>query len=332
MIDRSNSILTQQRQQDIARNQAAIHEAYLQSSQRAGEFPRNDTKDVLEWVRPLPEVFIFRRTKKTGTSSMMAALLDELPKFGYTPVNTGDAEVEIPLRHELIRSKGRRIMLVRHNHITRNIHPTRSAIIADTIRDGFERWTSFCRYIRRIETCDFEIMKECWQSEESAAERKYRWAGRNNEDSDNYIDLPMSSAHPALSTTIMRTVYPTLTLQLERYNVKGSNCPETPELRKLYNESFPHQDEEDELLRKRMLMISGYPYQVHTNVGRELNMTEMLDAAELIEKSKYGMTGEMKVVKAMSGQARKMRSGDLKWVLDKNGKLIPATRKEVPGV
>lgn len=287
------------------------------------------TNVIPEWTRSLPELFIFRRTKKTGSSSMMAAFLDTLPSFGYVPLNRGEADVEIPLRHELVRTRGRRLMLVRHNHITRDVHPTRSAVIADTIRDGFERMTSFCRYIQHFESCDLSVIAECWRSNYTTAEIKYRWAGRQSEDSDTYIDLPLSAAHPGLSTSVMRSVFPGILLHIQRYNVKDSNCAETPELRALYQELFPHLDAEDNNLRKRMLIISGYPVDTHTQVGRKMNMTEMLDAAELLEQEKYGMNGKMKTVKAMSRQALQMRSGDLKWALDEHGKFVPVMRKDM---
>lgn len=261
----------------------------------------------------------------------MAALLDSLRPLGYSAISQGDSDIEMPLRHELVRSQGRRIMLVRHNHITRDIHPTRNALIADTIRDGFERMTSFCRYIRNTETCELEEMRKCWLSAGVQAERKYRWAGRPKEDDDTYIDLPLSSAHSGLSTTVMRTVFPTITLKINMYNVQGSNCEEKPELRALYDEMFPDLDEEDNLLRKRMLMITGYPFETYRNMNHKLTFAEMLDAADKLERAKYGMTGEMKTTQSMSPEAKKLRSTDIKWLKNDKGVWVPSTRKEFKG-
>lgn len=289
---------------------------------------KNSSETPARWVRPMPELFIFRRTKKTGTSSMLAALVESLRPLGYNTIWLVESDIEMPLRHEFIRTEGRRIMLLRHNHVTKSLHPTRSALIADTIRDGIERMTSFCRYFRKINTCNVDEIRDCWLSEEIQAEKKYRWAGRQQEDDDTYIDLPLSSAHPGLSTTVMRTVFPNVTLKIEMYNVRESTCEKTPELRALYDEIFPDLDEEDNMLRKRMLMIAGYPFETYRNMKHKLTFAEMLDAADTLERAKYGLTGEVKITSAMSPEVRKFRSTDRKWLKNDKGIWVPATKNQ----
>lgn len=290
---------------------------------------RDLTRGAAEWERPLPELFIYRRTKKTGSSSMMAAFLDALPPLGYVALPQGEAEVDMPLRYHLMRAHARRLMVVRHNHVTRDIHPERRAVIADTIRDGFQRMTSFCRFILHVHDCDLPGMQRCWRSAVVIAETRYRWAGRAREDPDTYIDLPLSSAHVGVSTSVMRSLFPNISLRLDRYNVMNSTCNETSELRALYDATFPTLDAEDDLLRKRMLIIAGYPFTMQRHAERHLSMVEMLDAAERLERVKYGMTGELMQTDKMSLQSRQMRGADLKWGQDSDGNWVPTNRSSV---
>lgn len=233
-----------------------------------------------------PRLFIFRRTKKTGSSSMLTALAEALNPLGYEGIYVPAETMNVHVRNEYKRPNPRRLLISEHNRVTKAFHPTRSAVIADTVRDGYEQMTSFCRYVKKVPTCDDRLI-ECLRSKGALGQQTYRWAGREEEDEDTYIDLPLSSAHPALSTTVFRTVFPNATLDIQAYNVANSTCPESRELRSVYQSLYQSLDRQVLVLRRRLLVIAGYPPKVpksHSNY----TTSDLLDAAEKMEREKYG--------------------------------------------
>lgn len=239
----------------------------------------------------LPDLFIYRRTRKTGSSSMLTALLAELQPLGYTPLYLEQGEeMDAIVRNEWFHPTSRRLFIAEHNHITRSYHPRRDAVvIADTVRDGYDQITSYCRYVQKVRKCSGEEMLECLRNENTTLENRYRWAGREMEDDDTYINLPLSSAHPALSTTVLRTVFPNVTLEMSMFNVKRSACDRVEETEGVYRELYTELEEQVRRLRQRMLVLAGYPYKVDKRYGDSIGIEDMMKEANRLEAEKHEM-------------------------------------------
>lgn len=233
------------------------------------------------------------------------------------------------MKHEYMKYNPRRIFIAEHNRITRDFHPNRNAIIADTVRNGYEQITSFCRHVRKVKDCVGDEMLSCLRSREALAQSTYRWAGRPAEDKDTYIDLPLSSAHPSLSTTILKTVYPNATLQLSKFNARNSTCPDIPSVRAVYNEIYASLDIQVAMLKRRMLLIAGYPY--HTDISSrfgKVGLDDMLDAANMMERSKYNVSLVLKRKRSgYSGSHKELIQSVQHWSFDEKGNLIVKARR-----
>lgn len=269
----------------------------------------------------LPPLFIYRRTRKTGSSSMLAALVDQVIPYGYTPLYHMHPMMEMAVRSEFRRTYPRRLFIAQHNRITRDMHPKHSAIIADTIRDGYKQITAFCRHTRHVPTCD-DAMMQCLKSRHAVDENHYRWAGRPHEDDNTYIDLPLSSAHPALSTTALRTVFPNATLQIEQYNSANRTCPELPELRQVYRQLYGELDRQINELKKRLLTITGYPFKIKMSPIRNISLDDILDAAEVLERPKYEIAQSSVSMRGVSNQHKHLFASIRRWETAEDGQLV----------
>lgn len=234
----------------------------------------------------IPDLFIYRRTKKSGSSSMLTELLEILMPLGYQPLYLNEMSMDVVVRHEFIRSSPRRLLVAEHNKITRQHHPHRHAVIADTVRDGYAQITSYCRYVNHVERCDDQVIN-CIRDNSTLRQITYRWADRLQEDEDTYIDLPLSSAHPALSTTILRTVFPGVVVREAMYNVKSSSCADIPQIRDVYNSFYKQLDAQVLMLRRRMLQIAGHVDLVRKSQLSNTSMEELLEQAEYRERDRY---------------------------------------------
>lgn len=283
----------------------------------------------------VPELFIYRRTKKTGSSSMLTALLDQLTPFGYTPLYYGPGEeMDSVVRNEYLQThskwnKRRKLLVAEHNHVTKSYHPYYDAVIADTVRDGYDQITSFCRYVKKVESCSGDEILDCLRNETTLVQNVYRWAGKESEDIDTYIDLPLSSAHPALSTTVLRTVFPNITLDISKFNVRSTRCRETEEIRQVYNELYAPLEEQVHTLRQRILMLTGYPCKIDKKVEDRVSLEDVMKAAEKLERQKYDIESLKKkeIVKGYSEAHHELMRTTKHWSL-KDGKLYIKSRRK----
>lgn len=269
---------------------------------------------------------------KTGSSSMREALMQAFHALGYSIFPYLEDELRPALYHHYIRkdSSPQRLVLLQHNDITRDVHPHRSAVIADTFRDGFARITSYCRHMGKVPDCG-EGMLKCLQSNDTLRERKYRWAGRDAEDADTYIDLPLSSAHPALSTAVVRTMFPGVILNIDYYNSRATACERTPDLDTVYKRYYRELDAQVATLMRRMLVITGYPSTVKTSgkAGRVFQLDDLLQAAETAELEKMPELRD-KTARKIAGLSQNVKDfhGARKvWLVDEDGKLYTDTRE-----
>lgn len=322
--------------------------------------PVNHARTSLSSLRPemlnapYPELFIFRKSKKTGSSSMMNALMDVLEPLGYVPLPKKRDEMDISVRNEYIRPSPRRLMLVQHNKVTRAHHPHRRAIIADTIRDGLPQVLSYCRHMRQVSYCFGPDMLRCLRRR-APSQLAYRWARRDSEDEDTYIDLPLSPAHPALSTTVLRTVFPMIPrLRILHYNERGLGCEaelRTPSRNRTeqrgkeavlhtYDELFGLLDGQIDELKRRMLSVAGYPVLVRDGRGgaaREVvaqgaMLSEVVDEAERMEARKdyagWASDRRRKSIDHKSERVLDLLAEVLKWKRLKNGSMALVDRQE----
>lgn len=292
----------------------------------------SDHVNVGDKYAGFPDLFIYRRSRKSGSSSMLAALLDLLQPLGYhaTYFNPGP-ETNHSLRFLFTSSSGpARVFVGEHNAVTRAYMPEKRAVIADTVRDGFEQITSLCRYTRGVTGCD-DDMVQCMRSSWALKEMSFRWAGASEETEDNYIDLPLSSAHPSLSTAVLKIVYPDIKrVNVHKYHVRKTHCQKDKHLVQVYNSLYKKMDADVRKLKVRMLILAGYPYQ---SVARNVSLDDMLDAAEKEEARKYAGTdinaenGEEEVHNGISQQQRQLLMTLKKWVKDSAGKVRLANRR-----
>lgn len=318
--------------------------------------------------RPFPTLFIYRRSMKTGSSSMRDALLNNLQPLGYHSIPYKRLDLHIVLHHHYLLQtlsststnhihnnnvstlydpmnahtidNAMKIVLVQHNDITKQMEPNGNAVIADTFRDGYAQMTSFCIDIQRISSCyDIDALQKCLLSNTSLQQRQYRYAGMTTESSHTYIDLPLSSSHPALSTTILRSIFPNVTLQLDIHNAHNSTCPEDTRIRAIYNAHYGDLDKQVETLQRRMLLMTGYPTKLFHPDGRNGKKTRydtnddlwnLLDAAEELERQKLGVfQNGPQLVDQVSNDTLMFRRTLKQWFLDRNGHLRAGTKSEI---
>lgn len=300
-----------------------------------------------------PELFIFRRTKKTGSSSMMNALMDVLEPLGYVPLARKRDEIHIAVRNEYARVAPRRLAILQHNNLTRSTHPRRRAVIADTIRDGLPHIMSYCRYMRGVYNCVSSGMRACLQDASTLQQMHYRWAGRDHEDDDTYIDLPLSSAHPALSTAVLRSVFPMIPpLKVMKYNARGAGCENElkkvsdserkergkNQLQQIYDDLYGPLDRQVDQLKRRMLSIAGYPSVIlddRNGTNEELmasgsQLSELLDEAERLEANKTNPDEFVQhKVLGKSDRVLDLLSQVQKWMRHENGSLDLIRRRDI---
>lgn len=271
--------------------------------------------------RDYPAIFVYRRSRKTGSTSMANALITPLSAYGYVaPVEQWDA-LQATVRNEFVRPSPRKLMLLYHNRITRAYHPRRDAVIADTFRDGFAQVTSQCRHMGKVDTCDDAVV-ECMAAPSTRRLLQYRYAGGEEEDADTYVDLPLSSLYPALSTSVLRTVFPDIVLNVDAHNIRDSACNETAALRAVYNKYYSDLDRQNVVLKRRMLAIAGYPIEVSGRERKSFSLDDMLAAAEQKERGKYGGMQERPVLREEhTVEFQQFRNASMQWFVDAVGKL-----------
>lgn len=261
---------------------------------------------------------------------MREALLVALKPYGYETVPYRMESLPTILHRTYLRPSKtpRRIILIQHNAITRDIHPLKNAVIADTIRNGFARITSHCRHVQHVATCG-EDMIECLKSNVTRNEIYFPWAGRSEETFDNYIDLPLSSGHPALSTAVVRTVFPNLTLHLHKYNLRSTACEETPELRQVYDKYYSLVDKQVATLQKRMLTLAGFPTSFYDDT-EAYSLEDLLDAAERIQADlNPALNTTPDFMKSASKTVMDFRGSIPRWYVDANGLLQVGTQQAI---
>ena len=193
---------------------------------------------TVEALNRTADVVMFRKTMKTGSTSALTAILESLLPKGYFALHNETLVISDIVRGEVLSPSPRKLLISSHNNISREHTGNLFTVIIDTVKDGFDQMTSYCRYIRKVKDCESEEMTNCLRSAVSQNQNRHRWTGRRREDTQTYIDLPICIAHPALSTTIFRRVFPDVTLDFPHINVRGSACDELTSLRKFYDELY----------------------------------------------------------------------------------------------
>lgn len=249
---------------------------------------------------------------------MLEALMLVLKEKDYVPIYHIPDKMPHVVRAESLKPNPRRLLVSQHNGVTRYHTRGRKAVIADTVIDGFKQITSFCRFVSNAEDCDDDMIR-CLQSSTARAQVRYRWAGGDHETDDTYIDLPLSSAHPALSSTVLRVIFPGAVLDIKKRNVAGSACEETPKLQELYRKLFKELERQNDMLRKRLLSLAGYP--IRAKSGSNITTEEMMDAAEEMEKVKYNF-GTYEPTKHDAESHKELKQFERDWSRSPSGELV----------
>ena len=215
---------------------------------------------------------------------MLEELLRETSSHGYIPLYHAGPRMKAVVRAEGLKRYPRRLFVAEHNGVTRKDTRGRKAVIIDTFVDGYKQMTSHCRFVEKykVRHCDKELL-DCLRGP-ARKERFFRWAFRKREGEDTFIDIPLSSAHPALSTTAFRHIFPLAVLNVKHRNSAGSSCPEDARIRAVYQRNYKELEQQIDELRRRLLALSGYPFNSRTS---NVSLSEMLDAAERLERQKY---------------------------------------------
>lgn len=282
-----------------------------------------------EVVADVPDVVIFRRTRKTGSSSMLEQLLKVAVQYNFTPLYESGLHLRTLVRAENVAIVPRRIFVAEHNTISRADTGNRRVVIVDTITDGYKHITSFCRFVPKVRVRDCEQgLEECLRGSVAQGENRYRWAGRDQEDSETYIDIPLSVEHPALSTRAFRRVFPDVVMDVRKLNVANSSCEESARLRAIYNELYRELDRQVEVLQNRLLILAGYPI---AKQNSSIKTTQLLDAAEKMERANFlkeGLSfGTYESKKAVSTDHLRLKKGQLQWVRLNDSLKLESARK-----
>lgn len=278
---------------------------------------------------PAPDVIIFRRTRKTGSSSMLEQLLKVADQYNYTALYESGLHLRTLVRAENVAMVPQRIFVAEHNTISRADTGSRRVLIVDTIADGYKQITSFCRYVPKVRVRDCEQgLEDCLRGSVAQSENRYRWAGRDQEDSETYIDIPLSVEHPALSTRAFRRVFPEAVLDVRKLNVANSSCDESTRLRAIYSEIYKELDKQVEVLQNRLLILAGYPI---SKQDSSIKTSQLLDAAEKMERINFlkeGLSfGTYKSEKAVSADHLLLKKGQLQWVRLNDSLKLESARK-----
>lgn len=267
-----------------------------------------------------PDVVIYRRTQKTGSCSMVRPLRQNLRTYKYINVFLDSSEARLFSRAASVSNAQQRFFVSSHNNLDRSDFRRKSVIILDTFRDGYKQITSYCRHIQNVKSCDINL-KNCLLNSSTLNINKYRWAGREQEDDNTYIDIPLSSAHPHLSTKALRTVFPNVSLNLgKRLNVQNTTCPEIPSLRSIYNKHYSKLEDQIIDLKKRFLIVTGYPYKFNGSESDTL-LDDLLNSAERIETENYRLVSTLPLKERQLDETgfKGYISKTTKWVFDYDG-------------
>lgn len=85
---------------------------------------------------PLPDLIIYRRTKRSGSSSILVEMRGILEPLTYKPFHLRKTSIDVLEKQESIWPNARRIIVADYSDITRHRHPYLHAVVADTGRDG----------------------------------------------------------------------------------------------------------------------------------------------------------------------------------------------------
>lgn len=84
---------------------------------------------------------------------MLAAIVSQLIPLGYDPLYKNTFQMGAMMRAVLVSHSARKVLVVEQNHVTKHLHPTPDAIIADTLRHGYKQMTRYCRYVKKVTEC-----------------------------------------------------------------------------------------------------------------------------------------------------------------------------------
>lgn len=288
----------------------ALHTVYV------SYLDRRETSHVL-WTlrkgsRPIsmvdgtevPVLSILRRSFSAEADRISHALQVSLAGAGFVELEkpngmtTADA-----LSNRFRYNMSAKTLVSTPNSLLRTAHPSGRAILLSPLSDGIVDVASHCR--RQVQrsrndkhsflACDDPDVIRCVGTSEAVSEiERARWAHREYEDEETYINIPLSPRHPKVSTLALRSVFPdALPLVFDHPVLDNGSVGDDCEifddtLFEAYSKSMRPLEQQIDTLRQRLLIIAGFPVDVDKRIKDVPNApvapSHLLDAAERIAR------------------------------------------------
>lgn len=255
-----------------------------------------------------PPLVIYRHTSSRRSARILRGLSSTLQYVGYTTVHVGAdvtdehiaARFRKPPSSYLSNTPEPKLLVVSQHRLTRRAHPERRAVIAAGIVTSLTDLLSYC-----VSTlphapidCEDEVLSSCVRDASKSEDIvSNRYGPNTTHNADDYVDMPLASSHPVLSTAVLRLVFPEAPLMQFRGEIplgELSDVAEIPECTKPQREKLSDDMESatDVLVNMRVAMIrqflimAGYPC---VSKGKpEVTLEAMLDTAEEMHIGKVG--------------------------------------------
>lgn len=250
-----------------------------------------------------PVLSILRRSFSAEADRVAHALKVSLAGAGFSELDkpAGMTTLDV-LNSQYRRNISIRTLVLTPNSLVRSAHPSRRAVLLSPLSDGIVDVVSHCRrqvqHTRKDEhslpACDDVDVMRCVGTSEAVSEIEHaRWAHREREDADTYVDIPLSPRHPKVSTLALRSVFPEalpLIFNLpipDNTSTAGDDCDAfTDVLFEAYSKPMRPLEQQIDYLRQRLLVIAGFPIDIDKRIKTLPNVhispSDLLDAAERI--------------------------------------------------
>lgn len=244
-----------------------------------------------------PVLSVLRRSFSAEADRVAHALKVSLAGAGFVELEkpTGVTTVDA-LNTQFRYNISTKTLVSTPNSLVRSVHPARRAILLSPVSDGIVDVVSHCR--RKVQhardsrssfpACDDPDVVQCVGTVEAVSEiERARWAHREHEDDDTYINIPLSPRHPKVSTLALRSVFkdalPLIFDHPTSDNESSSddNCDAFADtLLDAYSKSMQPLEQQIDDLRQRLLIIAGFPVDVDKRIDIPISPSDLLDAAE----------------------------------------------------
>lgn len=252
----------------------------------------------------VPVLSILRRSFSAEADRISHALRVSLAGAGFVELEKPNGMTTTDALSSLFRyNMSAKTLVSTPNSLVRSAHPSRRALLLSPLSEGIVDVVSHCRrQVQRFHNdkhsfpaCDDPDVVRCVGTSEAVSEiERARWAHRDYEDEETYINVPLSPRHPKVSTLALRSVFPDALPLVFDHPVfdnepVGDDCEIFDDtLFEAYSKSMRPLEQQIDTLRQRLLIIAGFPVDVDKRIKGVQNATvppsDLLDAAERIAR------------------------------------------------